>query len=158
MSFGCRGVTGKVTLMASVLWLFAAGPSQAVEQDDRAVVATAAGQSAETANRIVLSADSQTGDVEALQAFQEAGVEVVELLAEIEDRSLAGAPLSETREQFGRVLVSLERALNVMREGRIELSKADIEELRALLSRLDEQYYARPSEQIESRTAEPPTP
>lgn len=82
--------------------------------------------------------------MEALEAFQEAGVEAARLLAEIESESLAGASLSATREKFGAAMRSIERAQDLMREGGIEVGAADIHELKALLSVLD--HYPQPSD------------
>lgn len=132
------------SIIAAVVALIStSGASNAVEPVDLVLVASTAAQSSEIANRILVSAYSETSDTDSLQTLQELGSRAVTLLAEIEDESLAGTPLSGTRDRFLSVsrLVSLAR--EVIDEGHIHVDPVDETQLTQLLSVLDRQYSPR---------------
>jgi uncharacterized protein (DUF1778 family) len=137
-------VARHASLAIGIAWLLSSsGASNALDLN-LTVVASAAGQSSEIVDRMVSSAYSEAGDTVSLQTFQQLSSEVVTLLEAIENESLAGTPLSGTRDRFIRVTQLVNDARHVVDEGRIHVESVDEVQLSQLLLVLDEQYSPRP--------------
>jgi hypothetical protein len=116
-----------------------------IDSVDLTLVSAQAEATAETADRLVVNAQSEGGDTQALTAFGQVGNEAVTVLGTIENESRAGTSLAGTRDEFDRLVQLVDVGRHIVNEEGIHLDSVDQVQLVEQIAVLDRQYSAPPA-------------